>query len=237
VPPPQTPTAAGHNSADEERAAGQTTPGPNSPSQRIALDGVSCQPLTLAEAIALAFWLQPRLRASLESIEQARGREDIAFAAFLPTLTGDYSVGGFDLNVGGGGLPVPNLPAFSFIPFTGAVPSGLKIQSGYELAELKLQWLVCDFGRRLARFNQAGLATDIAQLQTERAFLRLSAISPSTSPPADLHPHEVRPAAAADVGARPAWARRSSSTASGLLAPGQRAHAGAVAPYQYRNTW
>jgi hypothetical protein len=128
VPPPQTPTAARHNSADEERAAGQTTPGPNSPSQRIALDGVPCQPLTLAEAIALAFRLQPRLRSSLESIEQARGREDIAFAAFLPTLTSDYSVGGFDLNVGGGGSPVPNLPAFSFIPFTGAVPSGLKIR-------------------------------------------------------------------------------------------------------------
>src|SRR5262249_30585444 len=104
------------------------------------------------------------------SIQQARGREDIAFAAFLPTLTSGYSVGGFDLNVGGAGISVPNSPPFSFIPFTGAVPLGLKIQSGYELAELKLQWLVCDFGRRLGRYNQAGLATNIAQLQTERAY-------------------------------------------------------------------
>src|SRR5262249_32866651 len=119
---------------------------------------------------ALAFRLQPRLRASLESIQQARGRQDIAFAAFLPTLTGGYSAGGFDMKVGGGGLPAPNSPLFTFIPFTGPVPARLKLQSGYEQAELKLQWLVCDFGRRLGRHNQAGLATDIAQLQTERAY-------------------------------------------------------------------
>jgi outer membrane protein TolC len=125
---------------------------------------------TLPDAIALAFRLQPRLRASLESIQQARGREEIAFAAFLPTLSGGYSVGAFDVRAGGGGLQIPNSPAFSFVPFTGAVPLGLNIQSGYDLAELKLQWLVCDFGRRLGRHNQAGLATDIAQLQTERAY-------------------------------------------------------------------
>jgi outer membrane protein TolC len=47
---------------------------------------------------------------------------------------------------------------------------GLDIKTGYELAELKLQWLVCDFGRRLGRYNQAGLAVDIAQLQTQRAY-------------------------------------------------------------------
>jgi outer membrane protein TolC len=167
---PQTATASGHNSADAEGAAAETPPGPNSCSQRIAIDGVPCQPLTLPDAVALAFRLQPRLRASLESIQQARGREDIAFAAFLPTLNTGYSVGGFDMNAGGAGISVPNSPAFSFIPFTGAVPLGLSIQSGYELAELKLQWLVCDFGRRLGRYNQAGLATDIAQLQTERAY-------------------------------------------------------------------
>jgi outer membrane protein TolC len=132
--------------------------------------GEPTQTLTLNEAIETAFRLQPRLRATLESIEQARGKEDIAFAAFLPTASTGYSVGGFDLNVGGSGISVPNSPPFSFIPFTGAVPLGLNIQSGYELAELKLQWLVCDFGRRLGRYNQAGIATDIAQLQTQRAY-------------------------------------------------------------------
>jgi outer membrane protein TolC len=141
--------------------------------QTVAIDRVPCQALTLPDAIALAFQFQPRLRASVESIEQARGKEDIAFAAFLPTLGTGFSVGGFDLNVGGAGLPLPGLPsspAFTFLPFTGALPIGLDIKTGYELAELKLQWLVCDFGRRLGRYHQADLAADIAQLQTDRAY-------------------------------------------------------------------
>jgi outer membrane protein len=133
----------------------------------------SCQPLTLPDAITLAFRLQPRLRASLESIEQARGRQDIAFAAFLPVLTSAYSVGDFHLNVGGAGVPIPGLPgspAFTFFPLIGSLPVGLDVRTSYELAELKLQWLVCDFGRRLGRYNQAGIAADIAGLQTERAY-------------------------------------------------------------------
>src|SRR5262249_45311003 len=94
VPTPQTGTGEGNNSGDVEGTAGQTPPGPNASSQPVTLDRVPCGPLTLPDAIALAFRLQPQLRASLESIQQARGREDIAFAAFLPTLTGGYSVGG-----------------------------------------------------------------------------------------------------------------------------------------------
>jgi outer membrane protein TolC len=135
-----------------------------------------CEPdqtLTLAQAIDAAFRLQPRLKAALESIEQARGRDDIAFAAFLPVASTGYSFGGFDLNVGGAGLPLPGLPSslpFTFLPFTGALPVGLTLDTGYELAEFKLQWLVCDFGRRIGRYRQAGLALSIAQLQTERAY-------------------------------------------------------------------
>src|SRR5262249_6202969 len=40
----------------------------------------------------------------------------------------------------------------------------------YELAELKLEWLICDFGRRSGLYHEAGLAVDIAQLQSERAY-------------------------------------------------------------------
>lgn len=126
--------------------------------------------LTLPDAIALAFHLQPRLRASLESINQAQGRQEISFAAFLPTLSTGYSVGGFNLNAGGLNVLVGSPSGFTFIPALGAVPIGLDIKTGYELAEMKLQWLVCDFGRRLGRYNQAGLAIDIARLQTQRAY-------------------------------------------------------------------
>jgi outer membrane protein len=163
----------GQQSGEGERTAGHMPAGPEAPAQSVAECPVPSAPLTLPDAIAVAFRLQPRLRASLESIQQAQGREDLAFAAFLPALTSAYSVGGFDLNVGGAGVPLPglpNFPAFTFLPFTGSLPVGLSLRTGYELAELKLQWLVCDFGRRLGRYHQAGLAVDIAQLQTERAY-------------------------------------------------------------------
>jgi outer membrane protein TolC len=160
----------------QPRALGEATPpGGPAPAQGQGSDA-GCEPgqtFTLDQAIDTAFRLQPRLRASLESIQQAQGREDIAFAAFLPVATAGYSSGGFDLNVGGAGLPLPGLPGsppFTFAPFTGALPVGLKIETGYELAELKVQWLVCDFGRRMGRYNQAGLALTIAQLQTGRAY-------------------------------------------------------------------
>src|SRR5262249_24723834 len=135
-----------------------------------------CEPgqtLTLPDAVALAFRLQPRLRASLESIRQAQGREDIAFAAFLPTVSSTYLAGGYHVQAGGTGFPipgVPNSPKFTILPLLGSVPVGLAGDTGFEVAELKLQWLVCDFGRRLGRYNQAGLAVDIAQLQTQRAY-------------------------------------------------------------------
>src|SRR5262249_28237065 len=129
------------------------------------------QPLTLPEAVALAFRLQPRLRVFLEGVVQAQGAQTVAFAPFLPLAVTSYSVGGFDLNAGGAGLPVgAGTPNFTFLPFTGALPVGLNLNTGYELAELRVQWLLTDFGRRLGKYRQAQLGLDIAQLQTDRAF-------------------------------------------------------------------
>jgi outer membrane protein TolC len=145
-----------------------------SPPPAQAVEGAPGQSLTLPQAIALAFRQQPRLREYLETIQQARAQQEVAFSPFLPTLSAAYSVGGFHLNVGGAGVPLPGLPpgspAFTFLPPSGALPVGLTLDTGYELAELRLQWLVCDFGRRLGRYRQAEIAVDVAQLQTDRAF-------------------------------------------------------------------
>ena len=128
--------------------------------------------MTLPEAIANAFRDQPRLRAQLEAIAQAKGRQGIVTSTFLPTVGGAYSVGGFDLGVGGQPirLGAGSTTGFNFVPALGSVPVGLNLATGYELAELKIQWLICDFGRRLGRLEQAKLALDVAQLQTDRAF-------------------------------------------------------------------
>src|SRR5262249_28415340 len=126
--------------------------------------------LNLADAIETAFRTQPRLRVYLETVEQARRAEEVAFAPFLPLAVASYSFGGFDLNAGGNTTPLGPVPGFAFLPALGSIPFGLNINTGYELADLKLQWLICDFGRRLGRYRQAGLAREIALLQTERAY-------------------------------------------------------------------
>jgi outer membrane protein len=130
-------------------------------------------PLTLSDAVALTYKFQPRLRAALETIRQAEGKEQVSYAAFLPVLSTAYSLGAYDLDVGGTGIPVSGSPggsSFTFLPPSGVLPVNFNAQAGYELAELKLQWLVCDFGRRSGVYNQAGLAVDIAQLQTDRVY-------------------------------------------------------------------
>jgi outer membrane protein TolC len=134
------------------------------------------RPLNLPEAIGLAFSHQPRLRAQLESIAQARGRQEVVGSIFLPTAGVSGSAGGYEVNAGGNaalnGLKVPS--GFTFLPSTGVLPIGFNIGSGYELVDFKLQWLITDFGRRLGRYEQARLAVDVAQLQTDRAFQTVS---------------------------------------------------------------
>ena len=135
----------------------------------------SGKPLPLHDAVHLAHRLQPRLRAQLESIEQARGLQQIVFATFLPLVSANYDVGEFSLGVTGNSIPISkSLSSFNFIPGVGAVPFGLNIGTNFELAELKVQWLLLDFGRRLGRYEQAKLATEIAGLQTGRAYQTVS---------------------------------------------------------------
>ncbi len=120
--------------------------------------------ITLPEAIETSFRMQPRLRVFLESVDEAQGHADVAFAPFLPTLSGGISGGGFDLDVTG------QSQSFSFLPPGAVVPIGLDLASGYGLAEVRMQWLICDFGRRSGRYCQAELGVQIASLQTDRAY-------------------------------------------------------------------
>jgi outer membrane protein TolC len=168
LPPPEVAHASLQSDTPQQRDARPADP--DKPIRQPAPSNGVSTTLTLADAVAEAFRLQPRLRASLESIQQARGREDIVFSTFLPMASTGYSVGGFNLDAGGAGVPLPGGGAFTFVPFNGSLPVGLELHTGYELAEFKLQMLVCDFGRRLGRYHQADLAVDIAQLQTQRAY-------------------------------------------------------------------
>ncbi len=124
-------------------------------------------PLALSDATALAYRLQPRLRVFLESVVQAKGTETVAVAPFLPSVTAGYTAGGFDLNVGG---PPVGSQNFTFLPPGGVLPLGLNLSTGFELAELRVQWILADFGRRMGRYRQAELGVSVSQLQTDRAY-------------------------------------------------------------------
>ncbi len=146
-----------------------TNSAPSGPLNATTADDPTGYPLTLGDAVGLAFQRQPRLRVYLESIRQAQGLSDVAFAPFLPTVGGGYSVGGFGINAGG--IPVmAGGSGYNILPPGFAIPVGLDIHTNYELAELKMQWLICDFGRRMGRFNASKLAIDIHQLQADRAY-------------------------------------------------------------------
>jgi outer membrane protein len=135
------------------------------PDEPVPQTGTPAGQITLADAIQTAYRMQPRLRVFLEGIHEAQGNEEVAFSPYLPTLAGSISGGGFDLNVQG---QVAN--GFAFLPIGGAVPVGLNLETGYGLGDVRLQWLICDFGRREGRYCQAKLGVEIASLQSERAY-------------------------------------------------------------------
>jgi hypothetical protein len=113
-----------------------------SDSDEATLDAIAAsgKPLTLSEAIDLAYHMQPRLRAQVESIAQAQGQRQIVFSTFLPIVAANYDAGVFSLGVGGQPIHLgKGLPGFTFLPGIGAIPFGLNLGTTFELAELKVQ--------------------------------------------------------------------------------------------------
>ena len=78
--------------------------------------------------------------------------------------------GGFSLGAGGIPVQVGKPQGFNFLPGLGAVPIGLNLGTNFELAELKVQWLLLDFGRRLGRLR-AGQAVVGHRRAPDRARL------------------------------------------------------------------
>ena len=143
-----------------------------SDSDQATLEAIAAsgKPLTVSEAIDAAFRFQPRLRAQLETIAQARGLQQIAFSAFLPAAGTSFSGGGFNLGVHGLPLQITPVTGSTMMPITEPILVKTRIESTFDLIEGHVQWLLLDFGRRLGRYEQARLAGDIAGLQTDRAF-------------------------------------------------------------------
>ena len=84
------------------------------------------------------------------------------FSTFLPTVAANYDVGGFSLGVGGEPIRLGRVPRDSLSSLAWAPAGWPQLGTTFELAELKVQWLLLDFGRRLGRYEQARLASDVA---------------------------------------------------------------------------
>jgi outer membrane protein len=162
--PAETPPAGGTQTAAPPNFNAPARAPAAAPDEPVPQNGTPVGQLTLPEAIQIAYRTQPRLRVYLEGIHEAQGTEEIAFSPYLPTLAGSISGGGFDLDVQG------QASGFSFLPPGAVVPLGLNLESGYGMGDVRLQWLICDFGRREGRYCQAKLGVEIASLQSERAY-------------------------------------------------------------------
>jgi outer membrane protein len=163
------PPAANAGPKGPSSSAGSALPPVASPPQTAALPpgspalpefGKSSSPVVFSLPQAVAFGLRnsPRLRAAAAAIERAQGQEQVAFAPFLPQ---------FDLLTHSGVTSKALGPAAAGV--TGIIlPSAVGMHS-FAQTELQLQWTLCDFGRTLGRYRQAGARENIAQLRYARA--------------------------------------------------------------------
>src|SRR5271157_6653630 len=89
-----------------------------SDSDQATLEAIAAsgKPLTVSEAIDAAFRYQPRLRAQLETIAQARGLQQIAFSAFLPAAGLRFDGGGFNLGLHGFPLQITPVTGSNVMP-------------------------------------------------------------------------------------------------------------------------
>ncbi len=120
---------------------------------------VALAPLTLDQAVELAFLYNPQLEALSERIARAEAGEKIAFADFLPEARFSFR----HLQSADEPYVLPTIPTtvgnFAYGDAT----------DRFDRSELSVQWTLWDFGRTMGKFGQAEAAAEIARLQLHRA--------------------------------------------------------------------
>jgi outer membrane protein TolC len=121
------------------------------------------EPITLDEAKALAERVNPQLNRVRETINRAAAEERIVFADFLPSIGVSHEFDAVTSSTGFVGTKAGR--RFVQLPVRGFGPGA----QDFEVLDLELRYTVFQFGKRLARHDQALLRWDVARLQTERA--------------------------------------------------------------------
>ncbi|HEY2881892.1 MAG TPA: TolC family protein [Pirellulales bacterium] len=137
-----------------------TGPTPEGIGIGIPLASAPVEKLTLAAAIDLAYRMNPAIQSARNRLEIARAGNDIAYADFLPELGIGYRhvVGATQPS----GFVLPTIAAA-----VGNVAFGGSAEE-FDVAELRAQWTLWDFGRRSAKYGQALITQEIAGLQYVR---------------------------------------------------------------------
>jgi outer membrane protein TolC len=120
------------------------------------------QPLTLDQAEALALRHSPRIAEARAFATGGAARERVAAAAFLPTVGANYAFQGYSNGVGFVGTPDGG--RFPVLPVRGFGPG----DQDFEVLDLRVQWTVFQFGKRLAVHDQAAMRAEVARWQSER---------------------------------------------------------------------
>lgn len=115
-------------------------------------------PLTLVAAIELAYRYRPSLQIAAEQINKARGGQAIAFAPFLPGVTGTVrEIGAIE--------PIQGYTTQTLPTVVGFGPGS----QDFNLAEMHVQWTLWDFGKTVGAYDAAVGLREIAELQFRRA--------------------------------------------------------------------
>lgn len=120
------------------------------------------QPLTLEMAEAVAMQHSPRIAEAQWATAVREAGERAAYAAFLPTVSANYGFQTFSSQVGFVG--VPDGGRFPVLPARGFGPGN----QDFEVIDLRVQWTVFQFGKRLAVHDQAAMRAAVAHWQWER---------------------------------------------------------------------
>lgn len=123
---------------------------------------IATEELTLEGARAIAMRQSPVLAQSRAGIDLAQGNLEIAHSGFRPTIQGNYGFQAFSSDVGFAGTRgrFPVLPVRGFGPGT----------QDFHVAEAQLKWTIFQFGKQMAKYEQSQLKSEIAKLETERAY-------------------------------------------------------------------
>lgn len=122
------------------------------------VDATCREPLSLEAAIEIAARNNPRLEALRARVARAEGGYDVAWADFLPEVSGALR----HLN----STPNPFVLPTTASEFGSVAPEGPAQR--FDRAELGVQWVLYDFGRTSNKAGQAKTAIDIARLQFQR---------------------------------------------------------------------